>query len=401
MNAKTIGGIMMLLGTCVGAGMLALPIAAAHEGFTIATVLLIICWLTMTFGALNLLEVNLSLPENNNLISMANKTLGKTGKYLTWFIYLLLLYSLMAAYISGSSNIIYAITQAAHLKTPIWLNTLIAVIILSSIVYKGVGSVDIVNRFLMSAKFISYIIIVLAIIPFIKINNLNNFNNYTQFNININTIMVMITSFGYAIIIPTLRSYFKSDIKQLKKVVWIGSAIPLIIYILWIAVIQGLIPKLGDHGLLYIAKSQQTNATLMQSINIFIHKSWISIIANIFISICAITSLLGVSLCLTDFIADGCNLNKKLKKHNRFIYLITFAPPTIIVLFAPGVFINALGYAGICCILLLVILPIVMSLSRMHIKKSKTPYTAPGGSILKIIFLIIAIILLSFLFIQK
>lgn len=409
MKAKTIGGIMMLLGTCVGAGMLALPIAAAHEGFLMAAALLIICWLTMTFGALNLLEVNLSLPENNNLISMADKTLGKAGKYLTWFIYLLLLYSLMAAYISGSSNIIYAITQATHIKTPAWLNTLIAVIILSSIVYKGAGSVDIVNRFLMSAKFISYIIIVLAIIPFIKIsnlsylNNLNYLNNHKYFNININinTIMVMITSFGYAIIIPTLRSYFKSDIKQLKKVILIGSAVPLIIYILWIAVIQGLIPKLGDHGLLYIAKSQQTNATLMKSINIYINQSWISIIANIFISICAITSLLGVSLCLTDFIADGCNLNKKFKKHNRFIYLITFAPPTIIVLFAPGIFINALGYAGICCILLLVILPIVMSLSRIYIKKSKTSYIAPGGSILKIIFLIIAIILLSLLFIQK
>ena len=40
MNAKTIGGIMMLLGTCVGAGMLALPIAAAHEGFILATALL-------------------------------------------------------------------------------------------------------------------------------------------------------------------------------------------------------------------------------------------------------------------------------------------------------------------------------------------------------------------------
>ena len=250
----------------------------------------------------------------------------------------------------------------------------------------------------MSAKFISYIIIVLAIIPFIKSTNLRNNHNIS---IHINTIMVMITSFGYAIIIPTLRSYFKSNIKQLKKVVWIGSAIPLIIYILWIAVIQGLIPKLGENGLLYIAKSQQTNATLMKSISIFINTSWISIIANIFISICAITSLLGVSLCLTDFIADGCNLNKKLKKHNRFIYLITFAPPTIIVLFAPGIFINALGYAGICCILLLVILPIVMSLSRKYIRKSHSSYIAPGGSILKILFLTVALIILILLFIKK
>lgn len=398
MGAKTIGGIMMLLGTCLGAGMLALPIAAANEGFSIATSLLILSWLTMTFGALNFLEVTLALPENNNLISMADKTLGKIGRYSTWFVYLLLLYSLLAAYISGSSNIIYAITQATHVNTPPWLNTLIAVAILSSIVYRGIGSVDIVNRFLMSSKFIAYIIIVIAIAPFIKANNLKTPEHYS---IHISTFMVMITSFGYAIIIPSLRSYFKSDIKQLKKVVWIGSAIPLVIYIIWIAIIQGLIPQLGAHGLLYIAKAQQTNAALMSSINIHINYAWISIIANIFISICAITSLLGVSLCLTDFIADGCNLNKKIKNHNRLIYLITFAPPTIIVLFAPGIFIKALSYAGICCVLLLIILPVIMSISRKYVIKTPTKYTVPGGITIRIICLIIAFAILAFLFIQK
>ena len=349
MGAKTLGGVMMLLGTCVGAGMLALPIATAREGFPISCALLIISWLTMTFGALNLLEVNMSLPSNNNLISMANKTLGKVGKYITWFVYLLLLYSLLSAYISGSSNIIYAITQALDINSPDWVNTLVAVGILSSIVYQGIGSVDIINRFLMSAKFLSYIIIVIAIVPFIQTKNLKTPENYS---IHINTFMVMITSFGYAIIIPSLRSYFKNNLKKLKKVVWIGSSTPLIIYIIWVAVIQGLIPLLGKHGLIYISQSQQTNAELMTSINIQIKSSWISIVANIFISICAITSLFGVSLSLTDFIADGCKLDKKIKNHNRFIYLITFSPPTIIVLFAPGIFIKALSYAGICCCLI-------------------------------------------------
>ena len=47
-------------------------------------------------------------------------------------------------------------------------------------------------------------------------------------------IMVIINSFGYAIILPSLRSYFKSDVRMLRRAILIGSAIPH--YILWIAV---------------------------------------------------------------------------------------------------------------------------------------------------------------------
>ena len=398
MNMKSLGGIMMLLGTCVGAGMLALPIAAANEGFSIATLLLFVAWLSMTFGALTLLEVNLALPEKNNLITMANTTLGPIGKYLTWFVYLLLLYSLLCAYIAGSSNIVFAIMQAMHINSPAWLDTLISVLILSSIVYNGISSVDIVTRGLMSVKFIAYIIIVLAIAPHI---NTQNLAPHKPIVMHMSTLMVMLTSFGYAIIIPSLRTYYKSCVPQLKKVVLLGSIIPLIIYIIWIAVIQGLIPIGGGHGLNHIGHAQQTNAELMSSIGFYIHKPWVSVISNIFISICAITSLLGVSLCLTDFIADGYKLDKSKKSHNRLIYLITFAPPTIIVLFAPGIFIKALGYAGICCVLLLIILPVLMSISRKYIIKLKSSYIAPGGIILRIIALIFAIAILITLITQK
>ena len=146
------------------------------------------------------------------------------------------LYSLICAYIAGSSNVVYAIFHSVNIKSPAWLDTLIAVLILSSIVYKGISSVDIVTRGLMSAKFITYIIIVLAIAPFINIKNLAPHQHIVM---HMSTLMVMITSFGYAIIIPSLRTYFNNNVPQLKKVVIFGSIIPLVIYIIWVAVIQG------------------------------------------------------------------------------------------------------------------------------------------------------------------
>ena len=44
----TIGSILILIGTSVGAGMLALPLASAELSFNAALIILIIAWLVMT-----------------------------------------------------------------------------------------------------------------------------------------------------------------------------------------------------------------------------------------------------------------------------------------------------------------------------------------------------------------
>jgi len=95
MDFKLLGSILLIVGTSIGAGMLALPIATAQLGFFGSLILLLICWFVMTAGALLLLEVNLWLPQNSNLISMAKATIGPIGQIVAWITYLLLLYYLL------------------------------------------------------------------------------------------------------------------------------------------------------------------------------------------------------------------------------------------------------------------------------------------------------------------
>ena len=58
-----------------------------------------------------------------------------------------------------------------------------------------------------------------------------------------------------------------------------------------------------------------------------------------------ITSFLGVSLSMVDFIADGLGLNRE--GLSRFgLCLIVFFPPTIFAFTNPGIFIQAIGIAG-------------------------------------------------------
>lgn len=385
----------MILGTCVGAGMLALPIAAAKEYFSFNILLLLLAWLLMTIGAFALLEVNLWLPAKSNLISMAGATLGRAGKYVTWFIYLLLLYSLLCAYIASSSDVLQTLLQWIKIPVPHWIAVIGVVLLLGSIVYRGVGFVDLTNRGLMSFKLIAYLLLIALILPKIHLGYLATGTSTFR----ISTFMVMITSFSYAVIVPSLRTYLKSRVKLLHRAVIIGSLLPLVIYFLWILSIQGLMPKAGDHGLIQMRHQGNVIGQLMISITYYLQNPWIHNLANAFISICAVTSFLGVSLCLVDFVTDGLKLHQH-KRGPLRVYLITFLPPLVVVLWRPSIFIHALSYAGVFCLILLALFPLIMLYSGRHVKKfSRKNHTwLSHATILTVIIFVVCLILLAILY---
>jgi len=84
MDSRLLGSILLIVGTSIGAGMLALPIATAQLGFFGSLILLFVCWFIMTAGAFLILEVNLWMPLNSNLNTMAKTTIGPLGQIISW-----------------------------------------------------------------------------------------------------------------------------------------------------------------------------------------------------------------------------------------------------------------------------------------------------------------------------
>src|SRR3990167_4248111 len=204
MNSRFIGGLLLIIGTSIGGGMLALPIANAATGFWQSTFFLILCWIIMTLGALFILEANLYLPPGKDMVSMAQATLGRSGLLTAWLTYLALLYSLLCAYLSGGADVISSLMAYVHIQLPNWLAATIFISIFGLIVYKGIHSVDLVNRGLMCGKLSIYIILVVLIAPKIQLQHLYG-GHYQAI---VGNIMILITSFGFAIIVPNLRVYF-------------------------------------------------------------------------------------------------------------------------------------------------------------------------------------------------
>lgn len=388
MDFKLLGSALLVVGTAIGAGMLALPIVTAELGFIGSLILLFFGWFVMTTGALYLLEANLWLPANSNIISMAKNTLGPIGALIAWIAYLILLYSLICAYIAGGSDLLRNLLSMNSIDVHPQLAPLLFTLLFGGIVYLGLRSVDYANRVLMFIKFSAFFILLGLLFPLVSVEKLNMLNT-TQFGL-ATAVTVTMTSFGFGSIVPSLRLYFKGDTKKLRSAVIIGSLIPLICYIAWDCVIMGIIPIYGANGLVEMLHSERTASDLVNTLSAETARSSVTLVAKLFTTICVLTSFLGVSLGLSDFLADGLQVAKK-GWGNAAIQLATFLPPVLIVLFFPAIFIQALKYAGIYCLILLVLMPACMVWRGRYVKHFSRNFSVPGGRPLLLLTMLIAI----------
>ena len=83
-----VGGTLLVAGTSLGVGMLALPVATASGGFIPAMVVYLICWIFMLCTGLLILEACIWMPKDANLITLSTRLLGKWGKASCWVLYL-------------------------------------------------------------------------------------------------------------------------------------------------------------------------------------------------------------------------------------------------------------------------------------------------------------------------
>lgn len=388
-NSKIIGGILLIVGTSIGGGMLALPISTAAAGMANSILFLIACWLIMTVGALLVLEVNLRLPPGSNMVSMAKSTLGLPGQIIAWMTYLFLLYALLAGYISGGTDVFNSLLHAVHIDLPSQVTSLIFTLIFSFIIYGGIRAVDYVNRGLMFGKLGIYLILVVIIAPYVDFPKLNGGSMQAITG----SIMILITSFSFASIVPSLREYFEEDIQSLRRVIILGSFVPLICYIIWNAVIMGVVDREGTNGLLALMNSEHPTSGLTEAISLAANNKWITGFFGFFTSICMLTAFLGVSLGLFDFLADGLNL-KKNGSQGKATLALTFLPPLIVVLINPAIYLQALSYAGVCCVVLLLLLPALMAWRGRQTDTRNSMILVRGGNIGLFIIIMISMFLL-------
>jgi tyrosine-specific transport protein len=387
---KIIGGALLIAGTTIGAGMLALPVVTAPSGFYPTLGICILSWIFMLVSAVLILEANLWFPERTNLLTMTRATLGKSGLIVALIFFALLLYAVNSAYITASSGLITSLIDSWSVQY-----TLIAILltlVMGAIVYFGTITIDYSNRVLMAILIITYFLLIFAIAPHIESAHFAEVNpSHLPM-----TWIIVILSFAYQFIIPNIRGYIGSNSRHLIITIMIGSVIPLILYTVWTAAIAGSLPLEGEHGLLALRANGEPVAGLSSSLLLELNLPWVSYAFNIF-SLCALlTSILGVSWSMVGLWYDITQTkNDNPRKHLLFVVL-TFLPPLFFALFFQKGFEIALRYGGIFVVVLLGLLPALMVWSGRYKTglAQASQFKVWGGKYTLVIMIAISIILI-------
>lgn len=377
-SGTTFGGSLLIAGTSIGGGMLALPVLTSLGGFIPSIVIYLCCWLFMASTGLLFLEVSLWMKKESNIISMAQFTLGRAGKIFAWILYLFLFYCLTLAYIVGCSNLTVDVLGG---DLPAWTGSLIFLLIFSPFVYAGAQLVGKLNIVLMMGLAISFCIFVVIGFGYVDPELLR----YRDWKLSLLGLPIAFTSFAYQGIIPTLVNYLHHDIKKIRASILIGSFIPLATYIIWQWLILGIVPTFGPHGL---AEALDRGENAVYPLKFFINSPTVYIVGQYFAFFALVTSFFGVTLGLVDFLADGLQI-KKNPLNKSYLCALVFIPPFIVSLFFPHIFLKALDYAGgFGCALLLGLLPILMVWSGRYHLGLKSEFTFPGGKMTLILLLL-------------
>lgn len=328
-------------------------------------------WALMAFTALLMVEIHQYADKDATLHTLAKQILGNKGKWIATFAMLFLFYALCAAYIAGGgAQFTNRISEFTGLEVSGPTGTLIFTLIVAAVVTIGTGTVDRVNRLLFAGKMVAMVMVLTFLAPNVSQSYLLSMP--LGQGLIVASIPVIFTSFGFHGSIPAIVNYLDGHTPSLRKAIVVGSAIPLVIYVFWQVVTLGVVsqPDLVDNAGL---------SALIGTLSQTVHQSNLGHVIGIFADLALLTSFLGVSLGLFEFMGD--TIRKKDGNMNRIVAsLVTFTPPLMFALFYPQGFIMALGYAAIALAVLAIFLPLVMVARVRRQANNNDYYQVMGGT---------------------
>lgn len=385
-KGSLLSAILLVSGTCIGAGMLALPLVTAHAGFFPAMAVNALCWLFMLATGLLFLEATLWMEDGANVLSMAERFFGKTGKWVGGLSFLFLYYCLMVAYLAGGTPLLSGfLHQMTGLSISHGLGCLLFALLFGAIVFLGTRAIDRVNGLLMGSLVLSYFLMLAIGTTEIQPHLLAR----SIWPISLLALPTLFSAYGYHNIIPSLCTYLKRDEKKLRYGILLGTTIPLFVYGLWQWLVIGSIPI---EALQEAAAQGTPIGHILQSLT----NPWIGRIALFFSFFAIVTSLLGVGMSMVDFLGDGCKLQKREGIARLLLCLAVFLPPAFFAAKDPKIFYDALAYAGgFGEAILNGLLPIgLVWLGRYHLNLP-SEYRLPGGRATLIVLLLITLLVIG------
>ena len=398
MKNKILGSALMIAGTTIGAGMLAMPLTSAGIGFGATVLLLFGLWLLLTYTGLLFMEVYQTAKRPDvGVASLAEQYFGMPGRVLTTGSLLILLYALLAAYITGGGSLLSGLMpEFSDANVKLKVSIVLFTVILGIFVIVGIKGVDGLTRLLFIGKIAAFLFVLAMMFPNVQMKNL--MATPIDNKLILAAVPIFFTSFGFHVIMASINTYLDADIRRIRIAILIGTAIPLGAYLLWQLATHGV---LSQSEFIQILQQDPTLNGLVKATREITGSAILGEVVRLFSALALITSFLGVALGIVECVGDLLK-RVRLPANRLLLAPLTFVPPLLFALFYPNGFIAALGYAGLLFAFYGLLLPIGLAW-RARKLYPELPYRVAGGNVALILAFVagIIIILVPFLDLPK
>ena len=324
-NHKTWMASTTLIGTIVGAGILAIPYVVAQSGFLIGLIILLVIGVASLFLNLFMGEVVLRTKQQHQIAGYAARYLGVWGKRLMGFSMMFTIYGALTAYLIGEGETLKAVFRVWSPLT----YTVIFFIIAFIIIYNGVKAAGKAELILITTLLAVIILIGIFSYKSINLDNLKTIN-ITKFFIPYGAILFAFLGYQG---VPEMREVLEKDGKKMKKAIYAGSLIPIVLYILFSLFVVGIIGLNQFQAL----EPNQRIATIALSIY---SSPILGMFANIIAILAMLTSFLTLGIALIETYQYDFSLSR-----NKSL-LLTFSVPLFISVLRLSTFITVIGITG-------------------------------------------------------
>jgi len=379
---STIKGVFVFAATIIGAGILALPVAAATTGLFPMLLILLVVGAISVFSALYIAETVINTKGDHHLPSLAREHLGNTGFTVMISGIVIYIYGALVGYLAAGGQLFHSLSNG---KIPVSAGILIYCVAGSLIVHFGLKIISRVETYLFSAMLVLIGIVIALTLPNIEISLLQE----THWNDTLNIFGVVLFAYVGHSVIPSIARGLKKqgDINRIS--IW-GVVIPLLLYVVWCFVVIGAVPKEALEGRPSLTNAKIAGQPATIPLGLIVGGSVI-ILGNLFAVLSTMTSYIGFGFSLKEAYVDvAAAMHQKISPPAATFLVVI--PPLVIALFKPEVFVNALDIAGTYGGGLFVgILPVLMVLRSRQKAKSIKQMTW-GGKWMPYIVLIIYLI---------
>lgn len=388
---KQMGAILLVAATCIGSGMIALPMVLAKLGLIPSVLLMGTIWFIMYYTSLVNLELNLQAGHGLSLGALGKYFSGKTAELIGTVSLKILSYSLLAVFIYGGSSILQELI-ASKIAIKYSFGTIATwyALISVALLLLPIKLIDYFNRFLFGTLLAVVIVLLAGLVITINWSELPLFSEqYSHSSVWAALIPVVFTSFGFQVIFHTLTNYCQMNVKMLKQAFLWGSLIPAVVYIVWTCSILSVVYQNNppfynqmETGKAEIGELIQVLSGIAKWQSVQLLVWWISLLA-------IVTSVLGVGVGLCDSIKEM--LSKKIPNTGVRTILasgVTILPAYLVVMYVPNAFITVLGFAGMILAVIAILLPIYLF---RQIKTEKFYYQELNRKYLILLSVIVAV----------